>query len=47
MKLIVNFTKEIPSFVSLIAFIVLNDSSGAKELHLLDLLMNYEKWEGH
>jgi len=39
------FTKGMPCILSLIAFIVFNDSSGMKKLHLLGLLVKYKKWE--
>ena len=39
-----DFTKEIPSILSLIVFIVFNDSSRMKKLHSLNFLIKYEKW---
>jgi len=39
--LIVDFTKEVANFLSLIASIV------GEKLHLLNLLMEYEKWRDY
>jgi len=41
---IMNFTKEIQSFMSLLSSIVFNDSCGVQDLPLLGLVMQYEKW---
>jgi len=44
---IFDLTKKVPSLVSLLAFIVLNDSSGGENLHFLDLLLKSKKWGEH
>jgi len=43
-ELHMDFTKEMLSFLSLIAFIMFNDSTRKKRLHLLGLLVKYGKW---
>jgi len=40
-----DFTKKMPSTLSFIAFIMFDDSSGMKKVHLLGLLLKYEKGE--
>ena len=41
---VMNFTKKIPSFMSLLASIVFNDSCGALILPLLGLVMKCGEW---
>ena len=40
---IINITRKVPSLVSLIAFIMFNNSFGAEKPYLVDIWMKYEK----
>jgi len=41
---VMDFTKEVLNFMSLLASTVFNDSYGVQDLPLLGLVMQYEKW---